>query len=148
VIDVNTQKRLLKIARRESRSLLSYVSEAFPWPAPEEQEALAEFQRLAQEESKELGALLKFLAREHIFPAPATFPMNFTTINFISLEHLFPMLIDYERRTLAELEKDEKDILDPEARTLVQRLVATKRRHLQTLETLASAHPETSSTVH
>lgn len=148
MIEVNTQKRLLKIARREGRSLLFYVSEAFPWTTPEEQEALAEFQRLVEEESKELGALLKLLAREHIFPAPAAFPMNFTTINFISLEHLFPMLIDYERRNLAELEKDEKDIVDLEARTLVQRMVATKRRHLQTLETLAAAHPETNSTVH
>src|SRR5437764_1026999 len=106
MLDAITQRTLVNIVQREGHSLLLYVSEAFPWTTPEEQGALQQFQELALKEGAAVGELRKALARHHIFPPPGSFPMSFTTINFVSLEHLLPLLADEERRTLGELEKD------------------------------------------
>jgi hypothetical protein len=144
-----SQTRLLQqIVRRESRSLLQYVTESFPWTTPEEREALPEFQRLAAEERDGAAALGRYLANcRQLVPYLGAFPMEFTSINYVSLEHLFPLLAEHAKQSLDRLDRDLMDIQDVEARCLVQNIVDTKRRHLQTLEALAAAYPETHSTV-
>lgn len=147
--DSSSQTRLLQdIVRRESRSLLQYVTESFPWTTPEERAALAEFQQLAAEERDGTAALGRYLAScRLVVPYLGSFPMEFTSINYVSLEHLFPLLAEHAKLALDRLEKDLEEIEDLEARNLVQNMVDTKRRHLQRLESLAAAYPETHSTV-
>ncbi len=147
--DPRFQTQLLHdIVRRESRSLLQYLSESFPWTTPEELEALAQFQKLAVEEREGAAALARFLtSRRQSVPYLGSFPMEFTSINYISLEHLFPLVADHTRKSMDHLEKDLNDIQDSEPRALVQNIVDMKRRHLQTLKELAAAYPETHSTV-
>jgi len=132
-----TLATLAKIVRRESRSLLQYVHEAFPWTTSEEQDALGIVQELVREELASAALLARYLAK-HKAPVPylGPFPMSFTTINFISLQHLLPMLVDWEKRAAAELEQDLAALPDPEARRLVNDLLAQKRRHLEKLHKL------------
>ncbi len=144
MLDVRTQTRLQEILRRESRSFLQYVRDSFPWTRPGEKDALAQLQTLIEEERKANAAFAKFLIRNRI-PVPhlGSYPVAFTTLNFVALDHLLPMLADAERRASADLEDDLADFKDSECQQEIQKLLDLKRQHLKTLEALAIAHPET-----
>jgi rubrerythrin len=147
-MDAGTRGLLEAILRREGRSLLQYVSESFPWTTPNEQEALACLQTMVREELQTTGTLSQFFARrEHTVPYLGSFPASFTTINFVSLDHLLPLLAEAERQSLEQLERDLTRVADMEAKDLIQQMVEMKRRHLTTLKTLAAAHPDSAATV-
>jgi hypothetical protein len=144
MLDATTQSRLQELLRRESRSFLVYIGDSFPWAASEEKYALAQLQSLIEEERRATATLAKFLAR-HRIPLPyfGSYPVAFTTLNFVSLDHLLPMLIDCERRALADLEEDLSRLTDNDCRQEVQRFLDMKHLHLKTLEALATEHPDT-----
>jgi hypothetical protein len=144
MLDATTQTRLQELLRRESRSFLLYIGDSFPWATADEKEALVQLQALIEEERKALAGLAKFLARRRIpLPYLGSYPVAFTTLNFVSLDHLLPMLIDDERRAVADLEGDLAGFTDPDCRQEVQKFLDMKRQHVKVLETLATAHRET-----
>jgi hypothetical protein len=147
VLDAKTQTRLQQILRRESRSFLQYVRDSFPWTNSKEKDALTQSQTLSEEERSANAAFAKFLIRQRI-PVPhlGPYPVSFTTLNFIALDHLLPLLVDAERNAIPDLEKDLLSFTDPECRREIQKLLETKRRHLTALEALVVAHPETALT--
>jgi hypothetical protein len=148
VIDAASLAVIDNIVRREKRSLLQYVSDAFPWTTAEEQRALGQFRKLVQEEAQEAANLVDFLrGQRHVLPYVGTYPEAFTSINYVSLEHVLPLLIEHERRGIFDLERDLRGIHDSQASDLVQGFLDMKRRHLQALEVMAAAYPETQSTV-
>jgi hypothetical protein len=141
VIDPQSQALLQDIVRRESRSVLLYVHDAYPWTTTAEEGAMATLRRLIADEAATVVALGRFLVRRRLpLPLLASYPTSFTTINFLALDFLLPRLADAERRSLAELEQDLKAIADADARAEVEKLAAVKRRNLATLEELAAAH--------
>src|SRR5947208_2624977 len=113
MLDARTQTRLQAILRRESRSFLQYISDAFPWTTREEKNALAQLQTLIAEERSATAAFAKFLVRQRI-PVPylGSYPVAFTNLNFVSLDHLLPMLAAAERRSITELESDRASFTD------------------------------------
>jgi hypothetical protein len=131
---------LQNIFRREGRSLLQYVSEAFPWVTQEETEALARLQVLVEDEQQALAELMRYFRKRRIAPPHlGPYPMTFTNMNYISLDHLLPVLTEYEQRSIVQLEQDLGRLSDVEARERVQRILAVKRRHLETLSDMAKA---------
>jgi hypothetical protein len=148
MIDSKTDTLLQQIVRREGRSLLQYVSEAYPWITADEKVAVLQLEALIAEERDAIGRLIDLLARRnHTYPYLGSYPTAFTSINFVSLEHLLPMLVDYEARSLGELECDLAEITSPEALAIVQEMVDMKQRHLGLLKSLTTVHPETASTI-
>lgn len=140
---------LEQIIDRESRSLVHYVAEAFPWATSAESAALAEFDQVAASEREQTAALARHLFQRHrrtVKPGP--FPQAFTTINFVSLEYLLPRLVTAEQAAIAQLENDLTQLADAADRAAAAQLLATKQQNLKRLESLASAHPLTHSTVH
>jgi hypothetical protein len=130
------------IIRREGRSLLQYVSEAFPWATTEERAALAELTKIIEEERKGAANLAKLLTRHHAsLPYVGTYPMVFTNINFASLDYLVPLLIEHQKRAISHLERDLALLHDKEARAEIQKILAIKERHLSQLEKLIPAKP-------
>ncbi len=143
MIDTRTAAVLQEIVRRESRSFLQYVRESYPWTTPEERDALDKLQNLIDEELQAAGALGRFLYQNHAgLPYLGTYPSCFTSLSFVSLDHLLPMLVDEQRRAAAQLEIDLHKLTDAEARAQVQKTLDMKRRHLTTLESLAAVHPQ------
>ena len=143
MIDARTYAVLQDIVRRESRALLQYVGEAFPWTTPEARGTLAQLQKLVTEERQATDAVSRFLFRHHLTPPYlGSYPSDFTTINFVSLTHLLPLLTDAERRAIADLERDLSNLGEPEARGLVQTMLDMKRQHLKALDALAGSHRE------
>lgn len=142
-MDSETQTVLQELLRRESRSVLTYVAEAFPWGNSRQVPALIQLQELIAREREAIARLGQLLVRRRIeLPYLGSYPSSFTTINFLSLDYLIPRLIDAERRAIVELEYDLKRLHDPEAHKQIEDFLTLKRRHLVELEGLASPQTE------
>lgn len=147
MIDPQSQTLLQDILRRECRSVLSYVAEAYPWTNSTEEKALTDLQTIIAAEREATTCLGRFLVRRRIpLPYLPSYPASFTTINFLALDFLLPRLIEHQRQSIADLERDLAALKDPAARAEVEKLLALKRRHLPQLEELASAQPQASVT--
>ena len=147
MIDAPTQALLQEVLRRESRSVLMYVAEAYPWAPADEQKALAELQRLIAEERQAVIDLGRFLVRNRVpLPYLGSYPDRFTTLNFLALEHILPRLAEHERQSIADLERDLHAVKDAAARAEVEKLLAVKCRHLAALDALRPAQPQATLT--
>jgi hypothetical protein len=140
VIPAPDAARLEAAIRREGRSLLQYVSEAYPWAKSAGDTTPDKVRDLAREERDALGTLTKFLARRrHTVPYLGAFPMAFTTMNFVSLDYLLPRLVESARQSIAALERDRAALTDADAKPELDRLIELKRNHLKALEALTTA---------
>ena len=142
MIESHTQKLLQDILLRESRSVLAYVAEAYPWAPSSEEKHLKDLQNIVHAEREAVVELGRFLVRRRIpLPYLPPYPAHFTTINFLALDFLLPRLIEHERISIADLERDRAVLKDPEAQAEVEKLLTLKRQHLRRLEELACAQP-------
>jgi hypothetical protein len=142
MIDAHTQTLLQGILLRESRSLLQYLDESFPWTTPEGQAAATRLKQLAGEERAAAGKVADFLRRHRIAPPYlGAFPEEFTSVNFIGLDYAVARLVKAEERALARLESDLGQLEDKEARDLVGELIQEKQRHVKDLQALADGLP-------
>jgi hypothetical protein len=108
---------------------------------------LTDLQQIIAAEREAVASLGRFLVRQRIsLPYLRPYPAHFTTINFLALDFLLPRLIEYERRSIADLERDQATLKDPTAQVEVDKLLALKRQHLPRLEELASTQPQASVT--
>jgi hypothetical protein len=145
VIDPQTQMLLQEILRRESRSALRYVAEAFPWTTSTEEKALVSLQQIIAAERKAVVGLGQYLIRQRApLPFLPSYPASFTTINFLAFDYVLPMLIEHQRRSIADVERDLAALKDPGARVEVEKLLAVKRQHLPQLEALVPSQPQPS----
>lgn len=144
MIDAHTQGLLQQMLQREGRSLLQYVGEVFPWITPEEADDWAQVQQMVREQADAAASVALFLRRRRVTPPGlAGFSKDFTSLGFVSLDHLLPMLADEERRSVAALERDLAALTDADAKELARKILDQKRGHLKALEALTAAHPET-----
>jgi len=142
MIDPQSAAALQDVIRRESRSLLQYVSESYPWARYAEIPALTELGAMIEEEGQSTAALARYLQKgRYRLPYLPAYP-DFTGINFVSLEYLLPLLVTQQKKLIAGLEADLEKIKSTEVRSRVQKHLEMKRRHLLKLEGLASPKPE------
>ncbi len=139
MIDAQTYSLLADIARRESRTLLQYVHDSFPWTTPEEKDRVAQIQTLIEEEKQGLTDLMRFILGQHQpLPYIGSYPTSFTGLSFVSLDHLIPLLATHEREDYHRLEREVGALSSPEAKEVVQKILDRKRRHLEILQSLAA----------
>lgn len=142
MLEKRTADRLQEVLRRLGRSLLFYICESYPWASAGEGPALAELQKIDEEERAAVARLAKFLQRQRVPVLLAgSYPSSFTTMNFVSLDYLLPILVKHERETVAAVERTQLEIADAEAAPEMVRIVDMVRNHLQRLEKLAAEHP-------
>jgi rubrerythrin len=143
VMDPRTYSLIADIIRRESRSLLQYVGESYPRITPDQQNTWSQIRKMIGEELQGVADLMRLLQRRHE-PPPyvGSYPSSFTSLSFVSLDHLIPLLAAHEREDLERLEREIGVIADPEADELVQTIIETKRRHLEALQSLAAKNPQ------
>src|SRR2546421_12124234 len=104
--DKPTFAMLESVFRRESRSLLQYIRDSFPWTPQGDQEVLAEVHRMADEQRGQAATLAQFLTRQrHTVPYTGSYPSSFTTINYAALDYVLPRLVADEQRGVGQLEK-------------------------------------------
>jgi hypothetical protein len=139
-MDAATIALLNRILARETRSLLQYMSDAWPWTDAEHSDLPERLQRIVNEEREAHGRLTKWLLRHKISLASSNFPKDFSNLHFIAMDHLLPQLIDSQRHLVKQLESDVTAIRDEEACAIVQKTLEEKRRHLAELEQLSAQY--------
>src|SRR5262249_37599782 len=131
------------LLRRLSRSLLQYLADAYPWTRNGDDEALGQLRQLIQEQRDAALSVARFLQKNRVTPPYlGAFPMAYTDLAYIALDHLLPKLVEEERRAVAELERAVGNVPHLDTRALVQKILDLKRGHLKALEALAAAHPD------
>jgi len=147
VIDPQTQLVLQEIVRRESRSLLIYVKDAYPWTTQQGQLELGVLLKVIREESAAVTNLGRYLVRRKVTPPLlGQYPAQFTACNFIDLGYLLPRLLETQQQAITELQADLSKVNDPDARLQAEGLLAVKKRTLGELNALAGPQTQMAST--
>ncbi len=142
MIDSQTEQILQGIVRRESRSLLSYIGDAFPWTTASRSPMVATLKDAVKAESAAVNVLGRFLVRRNLMPPLlGAYPAGFTALNFVALDYLLPRLIDEERRTIAAVALDLAYFTVEAARAPVEALLKVKKKNLAIMDGLATPQP-------
>lgn len=145
MIDPTSREALEEIVQRESRSLLSYIAEAYPWTSSAGTRELATLQKLIRQEAEALASLGRYLVRKSgRLPYIPAYPMEFTTSNFVSLNYLLPRLIETQQIHLRSLEATLPRIKHEPTLREVERFFGVKKMTLAGLESLVPS-PEPAS---
>jgi hypothetical protein len=141
-MDAALVARLQALVKSESRSLLQYVSESFPWTAARDDKVRDAVLGFARAEAEALARLTRHLQKQHIAaPQLGQYPMSFTTVNFVSLSYLLPRLADEHKARSAEIERLCNALPEGETRNLVGALLVLKKQHLSQLNLFAASSP-------
>lgn len=131
-MDASKQELLRSLVRKEGRSLLQYVAESFPWSKPEDHGLVRRVLAIAHVEGHYLVRLIRLLLKLKIGSPPlGAYPQSFTTINFMALDFLMPLLIADQKSRIAEIELLMTQFPEGEVRSLLGEFVAEKRKHLE-----------------
>jgi hypothetical protein len=139
-MNASTVALLQEIVRRESRSMLTYVGEAFPWTPSSDADTLARLKDIIAANNAVVATLGRYLTKaRQPLGYLGSYPHDFTTINFVSLDHILPKLVVSERANVAALERDLAKVSDQGARAEVATLLGVKKTELEKLEFLGTA---------
>ena len=146
-IDVNGVATILQgVVKRESRSLLLYIGDSFPWAKNEDAPDLATLKKLIVREANAISVLGKFLVRQRITPPfYGSYPASFTSLNFIDVAFLLPRLLIAGEQSVAALTADIARVGDGEAKKQLEILLGVKQSTLAGLAALMSSHPHPAS---
>ena len=98
---------LQDVVRRESRSLLLYIGDSFPWTTNEHAPDLVTMRKLVTREVNAISIVGKYLVRQRITPPPyGSYPSSFTSCNFIDLAFLLPRLMAAQDLSIVALSAD------------------------------------------
>lgn len=123
--------------QRESASLLRYLRDASLYVG-RDRDLYAIIKRQAEEHSQQLEHLASLLTASRLtFPQSGAYPSHMTDLNFVSVRSVVPKLRSAYRDQIATLNADSATVVDPVARELLQRIVATHRKHLEELDALS-----------
>ncbi len=139
MIDPKTEAILQSIVRRESRSLLSYIGDAFPWTTEAGSSSLIALASVVKAEGAAVNALGNFLVRQRLTPPPlGSYPASFTSLNFVALSFLLPRLIDEERHRSPLSNPIWRPSSMPAPGQPLDALLAVKKRNLTILQGLVT----------
>jgi hypothetical protein len=138
MLDAKTQATLAIVVRRESRSMLSYMADAYPWASQKQSPALDAIREASQAVSEAVTALGRFLIKQRMTPPMlGAYPTYFTSCNFMAVDWLLPKLISSEKELLAQVTTDLKGISNAEVRKHLADFAEVKKQALARLEALA-----------
>ncbi len=120
------------------RSLPMYLQGRRVWAgAPPLRDALADLIADQQHYVDRIGQLIyEWDGRV----APAQFPLDFTSLNDVSLDWLWNRIVDDQQQALAAIQRCVQQLSDsPRALSLAQEILGNARGHLLTLEEIVAA---------
>jgi hypothetical protein len=137
---------LQDVVRRESRSLLLYIGDSFPWTTNDRAPDLVTLKNLITREARAISDLGRYLVRQRITPPPyGSYPASFTSCNFIDIAYLLPRLLAAQEQSITALSGDIVLIHDVEVKKQLEALLAVKQQTLAGLAALSSSHPHPAS---
>lgn len=132
-----SNERLNDLLIDMGRSLLQYTSEASLWASSDEEDVEESVERMAAEQRDVVAALADLLAaRGHAIDF-GTYPTEYTSLHYVAIDFLLSQLVANQRSVLAQCEAIERAAAeDDEARSLLQDIVISERRHLEELQAI------------
>jgi hypothetical protein len=141
-MDAGSLALLHRLVSMGARSLLQYVCQASTWSADNSHAALDRVRASAAEERDATARLTRHLQKKHLRLAPIeSYPSHFTTLNFVTLDYVLPLLIAEHEKEIAEIEGRLHEAKDEEIRVLAEAYLERKRRDLATLKEIAADRP-------
>ena len=124
------------LVRKEARCLLQYIGESFPWAGHDRQKALHSILDIAKHEAHQIERLIRWCLKAKFGnPSLGPYPQSFMGINFMSLEFLLPLLVDDQKKRIADLEWSMLSA-PSEFQGPLRDLIAAKIKHLEKMRGL------------
>lgn len=132
---------LHRLFGRLYHSLLQYVGESWPWsPAQKETQEHAFLNELLQSQMEDVREMADFLVAHRVPLFPDPYPMKFTDLQYLSLEHLVREVLADQQKLLEELEAGAKSLESfPEAAELVKSIADNERALVERLKSFGKA---------
>jgi hypothetical protein len=129
------------LIRKEARSLLQYIGESYPWAGADRQEALQTILQIAKHEVRQINQLIRMCIKAKLGnPALGAYPQSFMCINFMALDFLLPLLVEDQKKRIADLEWSLLSA-PPEFQGLIRDLISAKTKHLDKMRGLIAPVP-------
>jgi hypothetical protein len=129
--------RLLVLHQRSLPMFLTYAS---PWTASHDEQALEALRHLVEDQKRLAGQIADYMLERRWRMDPGEFPLEFTGLHDVSLDYLWPKLIDAQRRDIREIQASIAGLnSDPYARALAEEALGSAKGHLESLEEAAQS---------
>ncbi|MCE9606226.1 MAG: hypothetical protein K8U03_15125 [Planctomycetia bacterium] len=141
---ISTSRRLNRLLAIHCRSLPMYMLDAGSWQsdAPKENEFVQAMHNIVigqKELSQRIATVIMDLGG---VVSPGPFPMEFTDMNFLSLDFMVRETLGLQRRDIGEIEGIVRGVgNEPEAKAIAQEALGAAKAHLETLEALTAKQP-------
>jgi hypothetical protein len=138
---IATLNRLLAI---EYRSLSMYLADGAgaPWLRDRDQQAWHVLSGIARDQQRMTERIAEAVLDRRGSPHSGEFPVEYTDLNFLSLEYLLAELLYYQRQDIENIEASVSQLGgDAQAQALAQEALGNARAHLELMEGLAKQQP-------
>jgi hypothetical protein len=128
--------RLLVLHQRSLPMFLTYAS---PWTAGHDRKAVETLGYLVEDQKRLAGRICDYLLERRWRTDPGEFPLEFTGLHDVSLDYLWPKLIEAQMRDIRVIQDCIAGLQsDPFARALAEEALGSARGHLESLEEVAA----------
>lgn len=128
---------LNRILATLNRSLAMYLADADPWTQAGDEQAAAALARIVEDQRRDVNRLAEAIIDSAAHVDPGQWPMEFTDLNFLSLEYLMQELIRHQREDVARIQRCTSLLAsDRNARELAEEVLGSEQAHLESLEDL------------
>ncbi|QDT37183.1 hypothetical protein Pan189_15550 [Stratiformator vulcanicus] len=93
-----------QLLSRLGRSMLQYVAETDPWVPDEEESKKVHLLALAQRQRQDVDRLVELIFRRREIPDFGYYPVDYTDLQYLALNTVFPRLIRDQHELLGAVE--------------------------------------------
>ena len=134
----STASIMNRLLTLHQRSLPMFLTYAAPWTAKHDQKAIETLRFLVEDQKRLAGRIADYMLERRWRMDPGEFPLEFTGLHDVSLEYLWPKLIEAQRRDISVVQGCIAALAsDPFARALAEEALGSARGHLESLEEVA-----------
>jgi len=117
------------------RGLPSYLTEAKPWSQPEHQSLCNAMANLVEDRQMYADRVAKAILDRGGYPDPGQFPLEYTSLNEVSMEYLVHELIDSLRADMEILQGYSAQLAEIRPlHALVEEIIGNTKGHREILE--------------
>jgi hypothetical protein len=121
-----------------NRSLPMYLADADPWTSAGDEQAAKVLARIVEDQRRDVNRLAERIIGKAAHVEPGHWPMEFTDLNFLSLDFLLLELLRHQKQDVAQIERCVALLArDRQARELAEEVLGSEKAHLDALEDLS-----------
>lgn len=136
---VDTIAVLNRLRVIHNRSLPTYLSYAVPWSQAGGESAAETLALVANDHKTMVDRLGQLILENGGVTEPGSFPLEFTSLHFLSLDFLVQKLIESQQKTIQEIGDCVEQLrLSPSTQAVAQEALGEAKGHLESLKELVT----------